>query len=511
MRLTKSYNKVRTMRRWLMAVMLFLVLVPTSAKVRIMLISDPHVMGPGLLIKEGSAWDNTIYYDRKLNDYSRAIFDELIAIALQEKPDLFLITGDLTKDGELLSHEHVASKLQLLKEAGIQPFVIPGNHDLGTNNALYFDGDHSYKAETIDAQQFAEIYKDFGYGDDVAREPTSLTWCYEPVDGLVLIGIDTGQDGTLLNGVISETTLDWVCERAATATKAGKQIIVMMHHALFPHVTNADKLSSTYVVKYGVKINEGAYVYHSYSWVRDRLSEAGVGVVLSGHVHVSDIAKDAYDNLTRTVHDISTASCAAHPNPYRLLTLNDDRATMGIQTRYVTELPGVDDFPAMAEQRMTQGLVDLVSMSTYNSEVSNLFTEIFKVHVAGNEAENPRQQEFLQMYEDYLPQLQKDVMVKAYLIIYNVTFDDLTCMVHSMLEDKSNYGDADRESLDDDLNTTIPVSGDGWTGMEPVARKQEPADRSQWFTLQGVRIAKPEQKGIYIHKDNDGTKFIYKH
>ena len=79
----------------------------------------------------------------------------------------------------------------------------------------------------------------------------------------------------------------------------------------------------------------------------------------------------------------------------------------------------------------------------------------------------------------------------------DLTFDELTQMVYSMLEDKSNYGDPDRESLDDDLNTTIPIRGEGWTGIEE--RRNEGEKASGWFTLQGLRISKPDQKGIYIH------------
>ena len=499
MRLRDYYNKVCALRRGLLALLLLITLAPVGAKTRIMLISDPHVMGPGLLISDGEAWEHANYYDRKLNDYSRAIYDEVIAIALREKPDLFLISGDLTKDGEWLSHQYVVGKLQELKAAGIPAFVIPGNHDMGTSEALYFDGDDAYKADTINVRQFAELYRDFGYGDTSEREPTTLSWCCEPIDGLVLVGLDTGHDSDLLNGVISTTTLEWAREQAETATKAGKQVLVMMHHTLFPHVTNAEKFSSTYVVKLGVKRDDGLYSYFSYSDIRDYLADAGVGVVFSGHVHASDIAKDANYNLSRTIHDICTASCAAYPNPYRMLTINDDGATMRIETHYITELPGVDDFATLAEERMTQGLVNLVNNITHNQDASELFADIFKVHVAGNEPENPRQQEFMTKYKEYLPMMKENAMINNYLTAYGVTFDELTQMVYSMLEDKSYYGDPNRESLDDDLNTTIPIRGDGWTGIDPVIRRQESGDGGQWYTLQGLRINKPEQKGIYIH------------
>ena len=469
----------------------------TAAKTRIMLISDPHVMAPELLISEGEAWENAIYYDRKLNDYSCAIYDEAIAIALREKPDLFLISGDLTKDGEWLSHQYVAKKLQELKAAGIKAFVIPGNHDMGTPDALYYDGIETYQADTINTQQFAEVYRDFGYDDTSERDSTTLTWCCEPIDGLVLIGIDSGYDSSPLNGVVLNTTLDWVCERAEKATKAGKLVLVMMHHTLFSHVTNAQMFSSTYAVKLGVKNADGSYNYYISSRVRTHLADARVGVVFSGHVHASDIAKDANKDLTRTIYDICTATCAAYPNPYRLLTIDDDRTTMRIQTKYITELPGVEDFADIAESRMKLGLVNLVNGNIHDEELANLFADIFKVHVAGNEPENPRQQEFLEMYEAELPRMMEDAHINDYLNAYGVTFDELTQMVYSMLEDKSNYGDPDRESCEDDLNTTIYVRGDGWTGITSSSLPKEKV--TGWYTLQGIRIQEPHEKGIYIH------------
>ena len=490
------------MRWWNRILSLFFIihfsLLTAVAKTKIMVISDPHVMGPGLLISEGEAWYNAVKFDRKLNEYSRMIFDEVIATAMREKPDLFLISGDLTKDGELLSHLYVVKKLTELKDAGIKALVIPGNHDMGTLDAYYFDDTELYDAEVITTSQFAEMYKDFGYGQDVQRESSTLTWCCEPVDGLVIIGIDTGHDNDPLNGVISDTTLGWVSERAREATVAGKIVIVMMHHTLIPHVTNADKFSSSYVVKMGMKNYEGIYFYHSYSYIRNSLANAGVPVVLSGHVHASDIAKDANGDMTRTIHDICTATCAAYPNPYRILTINDDDATLHIQTRYITELPGVDNFAAISEEKMKEGLMNLVYDRTHNNEVSELFADIFKVHVTGNEPENPRKQEFLDIYEDYLPWMKEDAQINAFLDAYEVTFDELSQMVNSMLEDKSNYGNPERESIADDLYTTIPLNGDGWTGIIRQKAEESRSD-SGWYTLQGVRIKEPQQKGLFIH------------
>jgi 3',5'-cyclic AMP phosphodiesterase CpdA len=97
-------------------------------------------MAPGLLVNDGKAWQNYLAGSRKMVDKSAEIFDALVDTVLKERPDAVLIPGDLTKDGALLSHEYVVSRLDTLLKAGIPAFVIPGNHDLGTSGAVYYEG-----------------------------------------------------------------------------------------------------------------------------------------------------------------------------------------------------------------------------------------------------------------------------------------------------------------------------------------------------------------------------------
>ena len=75
-------------------------------------------------------------------------------------------------------------------QAGIKTFVIPGNHDVRNPSAKYFDGDETIPAEGVAAEEFASIYRDFGYGDDDLRDPNSLSYVCEPVPGLTLLALD---------------------------------------------------------------------------------------------------------------------------------------------------------------------------------------------------------------------------------------------------------------------------------------------------------------------------------
>ena len=71
---------------------------------RVMVISDPHVIAQTLL-QPGTAADEMLASGRKMLDLSEPAWKALMDTALLYQPDLLLIPGDLTKDGEAVSHD----------------------------------------------------------------------------------------------------------------------------------------------------------------------------------------------------------------------------------------------------------------------------------------------------------------------------------------------------------------------------------------------------------------------
>ena len=427
------------MTRLLLWILAFIATTLAQAQTKIAVISDTHVMSPELIINDGTAWQNFLKSDRKLLDYSQEVYDVLIEKFLKDKPDILLITGDLTKDGEKLSHQYVVAGLDRLREAGIHVYVIPGNHDRGTEKAFFFDNENKSKAEVASDTDFENLYKNYGYNSTSVRDTTTLTYACEPVRGLMLIGIDSGNNGSL-----STTTLNWVSYQAEKARNEGKQVIAMMHHPLFPHVNNLDQFM-------------GSYCVNDHENVRNRLIDSGIRVILTGHVHMSDIAKDYNAELTDSIYDVNTGSPISYPCDYRVMTLSEDMKQLSISTEHVSELPSDEDFANTAKTRLQNYVQKYATNIISNEMFGNILTAMITLHAEGNENESSDSRSLISLYEMGSSTLKSNASIIAKLNTRGLTLEDAEAMMYSMLEDKSSYGVEGRENQTNDLRLDIEM------------------------------------------------------
>ena len=468
---------------------------PSSATDSIIIISDPHLLSPELVVP-GAAIDRADAVETKMmahsDDIMQAFTDSIIAL----KPSCVLISGDLTHNGERLSHERMVQHLDRMAMNGIQPLVIPGNHDCNNPGARRFDGEQTLPTATVTREEFANLYSNYGYGEGFRRDPASLSYCCEPVKGVVIIGIDSNMDELNMltsrgdstdtyhnGGCIKSETLQWITRVASEAREQGKHVIAMMHHHLVQHFDQEDKLFGNYIVK-------------DHNDVAQQLMQAGVHAIFTGHLHVTDAATLYNSDRTDSIVDVGTGSAICYPFAMRVARLDVERNTLDIDTRWLTQAPECPDLREQGRQRIiaaTPGLTTLLSTKVWNKvgkhmgqmkkfleaggnktnlpETSQQASQLVLRHlsgvlsrtmlavVEGNEQDlntddliSEGKQGIRAMIEEAAPE-QADSLWEFFL---NDVYPKLEPMVRSILEDRNAVA-TDKETHADDLHLTIKL------------------------------------------------------
>ena len=311
----------------------------------IAVLADNHYMDPSLLIQDGTAFQNYLVTNGKLLAASDAIMKEAIyeLIHATPKPNLVLVPGDLTKDGELVCHVSVHLYLQQLIQAGIKVRVIDGNHDLYNPHSFVYNGATKTRVQNIGPDKFRSIYSDCGYSDALYTDPYSLSYVSEPLPNLWLLAIDCCKydnvnDSIYTAGAIRPGTMTWILDRLAEAAQKGKTVFGMMHHGIVEQFT-------------GKNITFPGFMVDNYPNVSDQLMNAGLKIMFTGHFHATDIAEQRSGN--KVLYDIETGSIVVYPCSYRLITYIQDSALI-ITTKHITNvnysgIPSSQTFPQYAE------------------------------------------------------------------------------------------------------------------------------------------------------------------
>ena len=117
----RMHNGSRLLSLLLAVVLVFTLTVPALAadkpqdmNLRIAVMSDLHYFSPDM-IADTADFEHALNSDRKLLKESSAILHEKFEQVRADKPDILLVSGDLTKDGEQECHAALAEQLQQQK------------------------------------------------------------------------------------------------------------------------------------------------------------------------------------------------------------------------------------------------------------------------------------------------------------------------------------------------------------------------------------------------------------
>jgi predicted phosphodiesterase len=239
---------------------------PQGSGTTLAVVADPHLTPT----EQGSL---KVYHRTKQR------FQMAIADAHRLDVDGVLLAGDLTKDGEMAEY---ALAEQILATAPEPTVAVPGNHDVVQDG--YIDS----------GTQFSRQSGHEGYP------------CTADLDGTSVIGLDTTQPAREnCGGGLGEETLGAIEDRQPQSTPQ----IALMHHSLVPIPE-----------PFAEMLSEREFRIQEPERTADRLVEAGIDVVITGHLHWP------YAREYRGLTVVGAPGCSSFPPAYLLVHL-DSRGT----------------------------------------------------------------------------------------------------------------------------------------------------------------------------------------
>ena len=262
--------------------------------------SDLHYIAPSLT--DGGACYQRVHEsgDSKFMPYieeiTEAFFDEVITA----RPEALLLTGDLSFNGAVISHEALIEKLRTVEAAGILVLVLTGNHDVYNENAARYRGDSFTRVPSASTELFAALYDEFGPGEALSAAPDSLSYVYPLNESTRVLILDLNAAHSFCG--LSEASLRWVEQQLRDARAAGESVLAAGHQNLFQHT-----------------IFRGGYVFSNADRLASLFRAYGVPLYLSGHLHIQHI--QAEDGLT----EITTSALCSYPCQYARLQVKEGR------------------------------------------------------------------------------------------------------------------------------------------------------------------------------------------
>ena len=335
----------------------------------ILVATDLHYIAPSLT-DHGEYFENMIHRsDGKVMEHIEELTDAFLAEVIEAAPDALILSGDLSFNGARASHEALAEKLRTVSDAGIPVLVMPGNHDLYRTDAAQFHGDGFTRVPSVTAEEFADIYRDFGFAQAISADSASLSYMAELRPALRVLMLDVNTEDS--PNRVKPETLAWVEAQLRDAADAGARVVAVSHQNVYKHnsviysgylIENADELLALYD-RYGVLLN------------------------LSGHLHCQHIARGGTGFA-----EIATSSLAVSPCQYGVLTLAGHTLTYDTQPVDVSAWaaangrtdPELLDFAAYARDFFLQGGRTVIDASDPDAaELARFFGELNLHYFAG--------------------------------------------------------------------------------------------------------------------------------
>lgn len=367
------------------SILLLLLFEPVGAAkpLRMAVISDLHYLSPSFMDNGSKIQEYEKNSAKNIRD-TPALLEVALTDFESDVPDVLLIAGDLTKDGELQSHLDLKKRLDRLAASGTRIYVIPGNHDISVPHPVRFDGSLATAVSNVSAEDFARIYQDYGFAQSFSRDTVSLSYAVALDEATWLICIDSNRykeytANTISSGRVLPATEKWVLNLLAEAKTKHITALGMMHHGLVEHFMYQNLFFPDYLVD-------------DWKHLAAVFADHGMKAIFTGHFHANDITQ--FDSSAgNRIYDIETGSLSSYPFPYRKIRWDGHK--LDIHTTKITSIPGKPNLAAedsiaklnyatQAAKVKIRAKLSFLPDDTVET-LAQLIGRIYIMHVAGDE------------------------------------------------------------------------------------------------------------------------------
>lgn len=282
----------------------------SAAQMKLCILSDLHYL---------AASDQAIATGNDLRLYGESVpaAEEAIEAVIRERPDVLILTGDLTSNGERASAEELAQKMKKVEQAGIRVFVINGDSDVRSGGLSPSEFRNLFWAYGYDDADDAAYYQPPDT-DDANAVQGGLSYSVSPKPGVRLLMIDneayTDDWPSESGGMISDGLMNWILRQVKQARQNGETLIAGMHRPLLPHKSGTISEALNGVIDHGTKIAQ-------------RFADAGLSYLFTGHMHETDVAKYTSPKGNWLL-DMETGSLVTYGAPIRTATIEGTQISL---------------------------------------------------------------------------------------------------------------------------------------------------------------------------------------
>ncbi len=273
---------------------------------KFILLTDTHYFAPSLGCR-GEEYDKFMQFEQKCfaetSAINKAAFQELKRMT---DIDTVLIAGDLSFNGEKLSHLEFIELLKDLKLAGKKIYVITAGHDCN-EHPFAFDETGRLAPEGTKREELFDLYYEFGFSDALSYDRESLSYVAELSEDIWLLALNNDGNNEI-GHTYTPSQLEWIAEQTKRARKEGKMMFCMNHYPLLAACPLFDLV--------------GDAVMPDADRITSFLADEGVHLGFTGHMHNQSIKMKVTEKGNR-FYDVCTGSLIGCPAFMRRVEIID--------------------------------------------------------------------------------------------------------------------------------------------------------------------------------------------